>query len=75
MVGSRINKLDPAPRASPKALHMSALNNAANLASKAGGKADSEYIKAQGTDTYMRRMDWGYTPEKEDTPRPVGHPS
>src|SRR5882724_5222929 len=42
--------------------NMSALSDAANLAAKAGDKADSEYIKAQSTDTYMRRMDWGYTP-------------
>ncbi len=44
--------------------NMSDLNDAANLAAKAGDKADSEYIKAQSTDTYMRRMDWGYTPKK-----------
>ena len=44
--------------------NMSDLNDAANLAAKAGDKADSEYIKAQSTDTYMRRMDWGYQPKK-----------
>jgi hypothetical protein len=44
--------------------NMSDLNDAANLAAKAGDKADSEYIKAQSTDTYMRRMDWGYQPKQ-----------
>jgi hypothetical protein len=45
--------------------NMSDLNDAANLAAKAGDKADSEYIKAQSTDTYMRRMDWGYQGPKK----------
>lgn len=45
--------------------NMSDLSDAATLAAKAGDKADSEYIKAQSTDTYMRRMDWGYQGAKK----------
>jgi len=45
--------------------NMSDLNDAADLAAKAGDKADSQYIKAQSTDTYMRRMDWGWQGPKK----------